>query len=160
MNLDDLRKASGTEWLFALLFVSAVACPGMLTIWHFAPTLVEKCGAAVFLLLSIAVTLPALSINTLAFAVSGTIHAKDESLSSVAVFGIAVASCATIFASGVPLLVAFLCDLSLKSFVTCAIVANLVACAVCAAFGMGVKSDGAATSGTLEGAGTDASLEK
>lgn len=160
MNLDDLRKASGTEWLFALLFISAVTCPGMLTIWHFSPALVEKCGAVVFLMLSIAVTLPVLSINTLAFSVSGTIHARDESLSSVAVFGIAVASCITMLAMGVPLLIAFMCDLPLKGFVWSVIVSELLACAVCAKLGQSVKSDRAANPDTLQGAGTDANPQK
>lgn len=134
--IEDLRKISGGELVFSLLFISGATCPGMLVIWNFSPAFVERCGAVIFILLSIALTLPVVSINALAVILPIQNHSKDVKGTDIALIGIAASSCVSILTFGIPLLIAFMGSFSLKTFVWWVIGAELVAFALCIFVGM------------------------
>jgi len=125
--IDDMRKISGSELIFTLLFISGAICPGMLAIWSFAPTVIDK-SVVIFVLLSIALTLPILSVNALAFIIGFGSHYKKKplDLSEVGPLGIAMGSCITMLSLGIPVLVAFLGSFSLKTFAWLAIGAEVL----------------------------------
>jgi hypothetical protein len=66
-QIEDLRKFSGNEIIFTILFVSSTLCPGILTLWFFVPTFAKDFSAFLIILLSISITLPIISINIISF---------------------------------------------------------------------------------------------
>jgi hypothetical protein len=128
--IDDIKKISGSELVFSMLLLSGATCPGMLTIWHFDPAVIEKSGAVMFLLLSVAITLPGVTLNALIFLFVVENTSKVDA-PAFAPFAIGASSCFAILIFGVPLLVAFMAGFSLKTFVWSVIGAEVLAIVAC-----------------------------
>ena len=123
-QLEDIRKISGHEIIFAILFISGAICPGIATIWFFAPSLLKDWGATLVILLSISITLPILSLNALNILLAFEIAAEGAGLffplnkkyPIAAIMLVAVAAIISMFIIGIPLLISFLAPLSLRTF--------------------------------------------
>jgi len=128
VNIEELRKIEGNELLFGVLLISGAVCPGMLVIWNFSPVLIEKCGSIMFLLLSIAITLPILSINTLVIllVVKLLVPEKELDWAYAAKICVAIASGVTMLEIGIPVFLAFMYSFSLKTFSYCVCTAEVL----------------------------------
>ena len=134
-HIAEFKKISGTELLFCLFFVSGGACPGLLAIWNFAPRMIDNCTAPMLIVLSVAITLPIISINSI-FAIYAVFQSHDEPIAEFAPVCIGVGSAACMITVGLPFLVAFLFSLSLKTSVWFGIGIELLFLGLCFAMGL------------------------
>ena len=77
-QLEDIRKISPHEMIFALLFLSGSICPGIATIWFFAPYLLKEWGTVMVIMLSISITLPILSLNVLNMVLAFELNGRSD----------------------------------------------------------------------------------
>ena len=145
-NLNEFRKVTGAELVFLLLFVSGAICPGMLAIWNFYPAFIEKCGAIMLVLLSTAMTLPVISINALSLIICASVTSNPKTdnydFSDDAPTCIAGGACVLILTMGIPVLLAFMFTLSLKTFVWSVVGANLLFLGLCLWIGIAGQPEG------------------
>ena len=134
--IEDVRKVSGSELAFTLLFISGAVCPGMLAIWYFTPDFIEKCGSILLVLLSIALTLPIVTVNAIAIILGVSTHTDDVEFSDIAPWCVAGAACVSLLTIGIPLLVAFMESFVLRTFVWSVLGAELLVFLLCTAAGI------------------------
>lgn len=126
---------------FALLLISGAVCPGMLSIWLFAPQLIEK-SVFVFVFLSVSLTLPVVTFNALIFMVTAAIKTHPKgTLSEAAPFGIGIGSLGAMTAFGIPLLVCFLLASSAKTFAYTVALTQIPIAVLCFSAGLTAKPD-------------------
>ena len=120
--IEEVAKISGLQFLLALSAFAGAVCPGLLAIWYFAPQMLHDCSSFVLILLSIAIALPLIMVNVIAMI--GTIAHKHKGasvapseLSLACLFSIGFSCCFSMLAIAAPLLVAFMDDFSLRTFV-------------------------------------------
>ena len=65
ISLEDLRKTTGREVMFWLVFSGSLISPGLLIIWRYFPALIKDCNPFMLVLLSIAATFPLIIFNFL-----------------------------------------------------------------------------------------------
>jgi hypothetical protein len=108
------------ELFFCLVVLSGAVCPGVLTVWHFAPTIGKEHGPALLLILGTAITLPIACINSIGILAGfGFFAAVGKKATPYICVSFGCFLCMVVV--GVPLLLAFLFALSLKVFVWWAI---------------------------------------
>ena len=136
IEIDDIRKVSGKELLFSLFFVSGSACPGVLAIWLFAPKMVESGTVLMLLVLSLSVTIPIVSINSLAAIYAVFQSHEEKEFWGIFPVCIAVGSCAATVSLGVSVLLAFLFGFAIKTFVWTAIGGDSLFLGLCVLMGL------------------------
>jgi len=105
------------ELIFFLLFISSAICPGLLSIWFFSPSLIKDLSAFVLLLLSIALTLPIISLNVLLTSVlAASFSFKPNFLIENRDVAFTLSAVTAMLIIEIPLLISFLFALSLKTF--------------------------------------------
>jgi hypothetical protein len=115
--IEEVTKITGSQLLFSLLIIAGAVCPGLLTIWNFAPQMIDNCSSFMLILLSMAITLPILAINAVAMILTIEQKHDDADLSEAGPLGIGFAACLSMLTLGIPLLVAFMASFCLKTFV-------------------------------------------
>jgi len=116
--VENIKKISGLQISFLLIFVASSICPGILAVWYFNPELIKEISSFLFLLLAVSITLPIFALN---FFVLGDkfINTAPESLSLSEQFYIII-SIISLFSMMIvlsPLFVVFIFSLSAKWFV-------------------------------------------
>jgi hypothetical protein len=139
--IEEIVKISGGQLLFSLVIISGAVCPGLLTIWNFAPRMIDSCSSFMLILLSMAITLPIVAINAVTIIFTIGQREKDGAdLSEVGHIGVGFAACFSMLVVSIPLLVAFMASYCLQTFVWSVIGAEVVA------FGLSIWAGISATS--------------
>ena len=66
-SIEEIRKITPTEIGGAIIIASGVVAPGILTLWMYAPAIVEAASAAKLILMALSFMLPYVSFNALVF---------------------------------------------------------------------------------------------
>lgn len=136
ITIDGLKKISGQELLFSLFFISGGACPGLLAIWFFSPEMIQNCSTFMLIVLSVALTLPIISINTvLTFYAIFQSH-LDKKFGEIAPHCIAIGSLVVMLTMGLSTLLAFLFSWPLKTFVFSSLGIEILFAALCGVMGL------------------------
>lgn len=127
--IEEIRKLSGSELMFTLLFISGAICPGTLVIWNFSPELIKDYGIFTILILSVGFMLPVIAINSLGmiFMTSNRSSAAHERAS----YCIGFASGISMIIVAIPLLICFLASLCLRQFVWIVLVCEFLFILLC-----------------------------
>jgi hypothetical protein len=112
-----IKNMTGNQLLFYLFLMAGGACPGLLVIWRFKPSMIDHSTVPMLLALSVAITLPFICINTLfsIYAIFQSHLAKD--ISEVAPHYVACGAFVTMLVISLPVLASFIWVLSFKEFI-------------------------------------------
>jgi hypothetical protein len=105
-----------------------------LIIWQYAPNIIEKAGTLIFIFLSIALTLPLLSLNTLIILIIN--DPKKVEFSKLGLLSITFASFVSMLTIGGAILIAFLASLPLKTFAYLAVALGFIGIILSFAIGL------------------------
>jgi hypothetical protein len=131
-HIEDLRKISGIELIFAIVVASGAVCPGGLIIWNFQPHFIEQFSSVKLIFLSATLTVPCLSFNTLLILFAFGLGDSIKGMADWGLFMVALASCLTAVAFGLPLLVCFFGGFSIRAFAWQGIGLELLLTLLCA----------------------------
>jgi hypothetical protein len=129
--IKEVREITGQELLFLLFFVSGGACPGLLAIWYFSPQMIQSGSTFMLIVLSVALTLPIISINTVFTFYAVFQSHLDKKYGEIAPMCIAVGTCVVILTVGLPTWVAFMFSLTIKTFAWSVLGAEIVFLGLC-----------------------------
>ena len=111
-----IKNVSGKELLFYLFLVAGGACPGLLAIWKFSPDMIDACTTPKLIALSVAITLPLISINTILTIYAVFLSHEDKGLADIAPVCVAFGSGVSMVVIALPVFLCFMFSWSINTF--------------------------------------------
>lgn len=87
--LAEIRKLTGNQAVFFLMFIGALIAPGVLIIWRFAPHIIEKGDSSVILLLASAIGLAITVMNLVGITLATDVDNFDDTSKALNQLGLA-----------------------------------------------------------------------